>query len=79
VPVVGAKPELRRAVVAQLAPRVWPRVLHRAVFGVGRMTQIATNGFQMWVPAVTWHESCPQPTPPTHIRRFSPSVEGFCG
>jgi len=52
--VVGAKPELRRAVVAQLAPRVWPRGLHRPVFGVGRMTQIATNGFQMYGGGACW-------------------------
>jgi len=29
---------------------------------------VATNGFKMWVTAVSWHETCPRPTPPTHIR-----------
>jgi len=66
--VVGAKLGLRRAVGVQLAPRVWPRGVHRPVFGVSRMTQRATNGFQMWVAAATWREACPHPTPPTHIR-----------
>ena len=34
---------------------------------VGRRASLAIYGMEMWVQGLTWHETCPRPTPSTQI------------
>jgi len=36
-------------------------------FDVGRRASLAIYGMEMWVQGLTWRETCPRPTPSTHI------------
>ena len=38
------------------------------VLDVGRRASFAISGMEMWVEDLTWRETCPRPTPSTHIR-----------